>query len=737
VHGLQSSRSKSRFEKLITPKRLQNVAYLTLIALLLTSGLVAAQLWRASGERVRKAENAGLFKIHAELLLEGEEGLIAQLIALEISEAEMITSGFPEATSVAFGVVEDFALSKYGAWQRIKSASISSLDALKLGLRCTQNELLVFSDLENNARVLSRADLMASAAIKPWQIEAALPNLDGVLCLSEVRKIQSLLLTLPRTPEQTELLFKPAQRRYAEGAVLSKRRLQLDHLGTRLAQVAEAEHGWTKLVAVICLSLALLIGTLAYMAQFSKLTARLFVEVALGLNERSFLKRAALASGRHVGLLVLLVSIFCIALTSLYGFAFPSAGLLIAAFLLVSFIACLGIAFESMWLRIESTRPRVATQKLPIARGSVLAAGVAVALTCALTLLSLYQHLAARSAIDLGFEPKGISTVEMWFPSFAGKSREERNRLWTQVDAAAQSVFGVDDPNRPRRSWIGGAPWRFEGHSQVSEGEATVGLLVHAGANLLAVLQADQRTGRDFTQTDMQSGSVVVAKLRPTQPVEQIKAFGEPIGQIKHLAAGNERIEYNRGMIVRPIQAYALDQFELLLRGNVSPAKHQEFLAAIQAVDDTAVIESPMQLTAIYARPLAFARSLSEFGSLALGLCVLVVFALIRALSGLWVQDNARDLALRQALGAGSRDALRLLLRQSTLWLVIGAVVGVVGFRAMHSVLQYKIYELQMLPDWLLVLTSIGLVALFAAAIAFLARGRLLQLNLAKVLQQG
>jgi|GEM_PF-7082956 len=635
--------------------RLRSLGFLLLMAALLRLCLMCLSFWNASVARADRAGAAGLYLLRGELLLEGDEGLIAQALGLSSSERQQIAESSETGMTIAFGTEQNFALENAGKRQRIRALSISVSDANRIGIVCTPNELVVFAGpIHSASRVVARADLRLRSGTAPWQLEYALLNTQGLLCSSTISLASSVLTLNPLPAQQAQARFAVLQKRYAEGAVLSARRLVVENIGESLLDRAQSQHSWTKILAAASAALALFIALLSFSVHWMRYQARLSIEISLGLETRIFCQRCALAHASGLALFLMLIAAFCWLLSKLLALPWPDTQLVIGVSFVVMLLTILSVIGQTLWLHklIHRGRGVRLNERMPLARGLLLAAGIAIALAGALTLTSIQRHLAKRSSLDFGFEPQGLSTIEMWFPAFAQLSDTKRREAWNAINAATNRVLGVENPDQPTRSWISGAPWRFAGHSQVTQGQGAVALLVGAGANLMQVLQVRQRVGRNFTEADMQSGPVLIVKLRASKTLRHVRGFGEPIGEIKYFSVGNERIEYDRALFIRPFEPERFDAIELVIRGSISPQRHAALVEAIQAVVPIAgggagaVIGQPTALLDVYAQPLVFASALRQFGSLALLMCVVVVFMLMRVLAGLWVQDNARNLAL-------------------------------------------------------------------------------------------
>src|SRR5690606_15032832 len=80
------------------------------------------------------------------------------------------------------------------------------------------------------------------------------------------------------------------------------------------------------------------------------------------------------------------------------------------------------------------------------------------------------------------------------------------------------------------------------------------------------------------------------------------------------------------------------------------------------------------------------------------------------------VQQRTREIGVRIAIGAVSRDIVRLVFAQGTRWVAIGLALGLVGSSALASALQSLVYRMEVItaPPLLLAAIAVGIAAIIA-----------------------
>jgi putative ABC transport system permease protein len=80
------------------------------------------------------------------------------------------------------------------------------------------------------------------------------------------------------------------------------------------------------------------------------------------------------------------------------------------------------------------------------------------------------------------------------------------------------------------------------------------------------------------------------------------------------------------------------------------------------------------------------------------------------------VAQRTHEIGIRMALGAGTRDILRLIVNHSMTWVLVGLVSGIVGSAGLTRLLGGMLYDVRPLDPVVL-----GGVSLLLAAVAWLA----------------
>jgi ABC-type lipoprotein release transport system permease subunit len=120
-------------------------------------------------------------------------------------------------------------------------------------------------------------------------------------------------------------------------------------------------------------------------------------------------------------------------------------------------------------------------------------------------------------------------------------------------------------------------------------------------------------------------------------------------------------------------------------------------------------------LAAPIEQPKIYARILSVFAGVALVLAVVGVYAV----TAFAVAARGREISLRIALGAGSRDILRLFILQGGSWIVMGIVIGCLGAATLSSWLASVLFEVSPLDPltFLAAPVFLGCAAFWALAV--------------------
>jgi putative ABC transport system permease protein len=106
------------------------------------------------------------------------------------------------------------------------------------------------------------------------------------------------------------------------------------------------------------------------------------------------------------------------------------------------------------------------------------------------------------------------------------------------------------------------------------------------------------------------------------------------------------------------------------------------------------------------------------FGGVALFLSAIGIYGVLTYL----VAQRTREIGIRIALGSSTNGIFGLVLREGTILVLIGVVVGVVGIRALRGAIESQVYGVQPMDPLVLGIVAAGLIAIALAACVLPAR---------------
>jgi predicted permease len=254
--------------------------------------------------------------------------------------------------------------------------------------------------------------------------------------------------------------------------------------------------------------------------------------------------------------------------------------------------------------------------------------------------------------------------------------------------------------------------------------------------------------GRDFgPQDDSRSAPVAIIDdpmARHFYPNgsavgKQIRIYGDTvatvIGVVRQVRLYTIQ-EEGRPQVYRPENQVPASSMTFVLRGTaIAPASvERSARAAFKAIDPLQPIISIDPMTRIVALSLAERRLVlvlvSVFGATALLLAALGVYGVTSAA----VAQRTRELGIRMALGAQSRDVIRLVLRRPMGLMLAGVVIGTAGTIALAGVTRRLLYQASPTDPRTLAIVT-GVLAMVAFVAGYLPARRAARVDPASVLR--
>jgi putative ABC transport system permease protein len=313
--------------------------------------------------------------------------------------------------------------------------------------------------------------------------------------------------------------------------------------------------------------------------------------------------------------------------------------------------------------------------------------------------------------VDMGFDPRGLLTVEIRIPSARYPEASQQARFFRDVLARVEALPGVDSAAAVDVLPLTGEPPResalVEGRpSGAPQGPVEIGEVVASPA-YRNTMRIPLRRGRDLLDTDgPQSPAVALVseslarRLWPHRnPIGRRVALPEAAGRSREIVGvvgdvrqGDLAISRPEPTIYIPLSQNPSSWLSLVVRTSRGPGRIARAVAdAVQEVDKDLPLGSISSMDEIVADSLYERRVsmvlLATFAGLALVLAAVGIYAVLAFTVG----RRAREIGVRLALGAQNRDLLRQIvaegMRPTLAGIVIGLGVALAVRRALASLL--------------------------------------------------
>ncbi len=368
-------------------------------------------------------------------------------------------------------------------------------------------------------------------------------------------------------------------------------------------------------------------------------------------------------------------------------------------------------------------------------RGSLVVAEVALALVLLVSAGLLFRSLTRLLAVDTGFDDGPLVTMQLQVTGHRYDADSVRYGFLEQSLEAVRGVPGVvaaaytsqlplsDDLD------IYGVHLEQEG-DPANDGAAlryavTPGYFSAMGIPLRAgrLLDEHDRTGsprsvvvsESFARSAFPRGDAIGQRLRFGDPEGDWYTIVGVVGDVRQTALG---LTTASAVYVTPTQWHWVDrQMSLVVRGRGEPASLAPAVrAAIWSVDkDQPVVRVATMRELVEASVTDRRFALTVFEAFGVAALLLAAIGLYGILS-VSVTERTREIGVRSALGASSRDILTLVLRQGMVLTAVGVAVGLVLAWAASRSLAALLFELPALDP--VTYASVVVLLLGVAALA-------------------
>ena len=362
--------------------------------------------------------------------------------------------------------------------------------------------------------------------------------------------------------------------------------------------------------------------------------------------------------------------------------------------------------------------------------GNVLVvAQVALSLVVLIGAGLLTRTLANLRSINPGFDTHNVLLFKL-NPKTAGYSDEKIQTLYGELQGRLAAIPGVASASYASEKLLSNGSWTSGVHLEGQPEKSTVITNILAvGPSYFETMRLPIVVGRTFSPFDMQSrGEVAIVNQTF---VRRFLGDRNPIGF--HLGSGPDGKKIEREIVgvladakydslrtaVEPtayIPLKAGDAYFALRTSSRPEALIPTVQRVVGSIDDRLPIIDMRTQTETIDRLLFNERLVawlsSLFGLLALVLACVGLYGLL----SYEVARRTREIGIRTALGARSRDVLRLVLRQGLVLALVGAVLGIAAASAITRYLDSLLYGVR--PVDPLTFAGVAVLMIFVALVA-------------------
>lgn len=356
------------------------------------------------------------------------------------------------------------------------------------------------------------------------------------------------------------------------------------------------------------------------------------------------------------------------------------------------------------------------------AQTALVAAEMAMALVLLIGAGLMIRSLAALWGINPGFDARNVLSFNVSLTSDANVTPDRLRAKYRESLRQLEAVPGVEEV-----SVLGGSlpmtgdsevPFWLEGQPKpANENDSPFALFYLITPGYHAAMRIPVESGRIFNERDDERAPAVVLidatfarKHFPNQdPIGKHLNLGlldmQPeivgvVGHVEHWGLGSREHQNLQVQMYLPVWQVPDRFWPLLANGSGYVARTagaplgvvSGIRAAVQKADSSAVVYEPRPMQEIVARSIATQRLvmilLSVFSALALVLSTVGIYGVISYLAG----QRTHEIGIRMALGASSRDVLRLVLGEGMRITLVGVGVGIAAALGLTRLLAKMIY---------------------------------------------
>ncbi|HUJ42106.1 MAG TPA: ABC transporter permease [Opitutaceae bacterium] len=355
-------------------------------------------------------------------------------------------------------------------------------------------------------------------------------------------------------------------------------------------------------------------------------------------------------------------------------------------------------------------------------QGALIVADVALAFVLLTSAGLLIRSLGKLQVVDLGFDPTNVITADVPLPPNRFHTAGELATFNRLLLESVRAIPGVRDVALttavPLAGWGYGMLFRVEGDAPIDPTQRPVCCYKIVSPSYLRTLDIKLRRGRFLTDQD-RMGSVRVAVINETMARRFLKDK-DPLGKrllVQELFLGETRVGQEVAWeivgvladekILGPQQDNSLSPAmyvpqeqcpqtyeSLVVRCQMNPGRMEKTLrAAVHAIDPEQPLDYVQTIDDLRAQATDVSRVesllLAIFSGIALLLSAIGLFGVV----SYTVTQRTREIGIRTALGATSRQVIGLVLRSGLILTAAGLLIGLAAAAGVAQVLASLLFN--------------------------------------------
>lgn len=328
-------------------------------------------------------------------------------------------------------------------------------------------------------------------------------------------------------------------------------------------------------------------------------------------------------------------------------------------------------------------------------RSVLVVAEIAIALTLLIGAGLLMRSFVVLQSVDPGFSPTNVLTARIGLPATAYPKREQVTAFYNQLHEKLKALPGVQSvsfgSSVPMTGMDTDTDFIVEGRPAPPPDQRPSAWFSVVGHDYFRTMNIRLRDGRTFDDRESENspGTVIISESmsRRYWPNET------PIG--KRIGFGDQKVQWNEivGVVsdvhhfglstdARPTFYFSSRQrsrgfMTLVLRASGDPQRYVSSIRSeVQSLDKNLAVSGVQTMEQIISDSIAVPRLVmllfGSFAAVAMLLATLGIYG-VMAYS---VTQRTHEIGIRVALGAQSRDVLKLVVGQGMKLTIIGVVIG-------------------------------------------------------------